>query len=180
MKCRLAISVCGVALVVSLVGCRDPDPQLGQLASQVTHEQAQQNQRIAEGSRAIAQGSQELVTADAQARRDLIELQQGLRHDQTDVARQRDALEAERQAVARERRTDSTIRSGLVLFGLILACLAPLVLAGFSLLGLWREPTREEEGQILVEQLAQVLIDTPPTQLPAGRLPLSQPRDPTR
>jgi len=188
MKCHLVVSVCGAALVASLAGCQDPDPRLGQLASEAMHEQGQQNQRIAEGSRAIAEGGRQLVAADAQARRELIDLQQGLRQDQTEVARQRDTLEAERKSVARERRTDSAIRSSLLLGGLILACLAPLVLAGFALVGIWREPTREEEGQILVEQLAQVLADTPAAQLPppptdpqpAGRLPRPQPRNPAR
>jgi len=188
MQCHLVVSVCGAALVAGLAGCRDPDPRLGQLASQVTHEQAQHNQRIAEGSRAIAAGSQQLVAADAQARRELIDLQQGLRHDQTEVARQRHALgggTAGNRARSPNGRGDP-VQSGAR--GLILACLAPLVFAGLALLGLWREPTREEEGQILVEQLAQVWADTPAAQFPppptdpqpAGRLPRPQPRDPPR
>ena len=134
MKCRLARGVCGLLLIAGLGGCRDPDPQLEQLAAQVTHEQAQQNERIAESARALAEGSQQLVSADAQARRELIDLQQALRHDQTEIARQRDALEAERQAIARQRRTDSAIGSSVVFAVWLLAGLSPLVLAAMALL----------------------------------------------
>ena len=174
---RLAIAsiIVGTVLASSL-GCHDPDTRLGKLASQVTHEQAEQNQRIAEGSKAIAQGSQHLVEADAQARRELIELQHSLRQDQAELGQHRDALEAERKAIASERRTESAIASGLVIFGMILACLSPLILAGISLLGLWREPTREEEGEVLVEELVQSLVETPASQ--AVALPDAPPSPP--
>jgi hypothetical protein len=158
LRLRLAIvSTLGTLALAVLGGCNDPDARLGELASQVTHEQAEQNQRIAEGSKAVAQGSRHLVEADSQARRELIDLQHSLRQDQAEIGRNRDALEAERQAIASERRTESAITSGLVIFGVILACLAPLILAGVSLLGLWRETTHEEEGEVLVEELVQTL-----------------------
>ena len=145
--------------LASLPGCKDPDSRLGELASQVTHEQAEQNNRVSEGSRAVAQGSQHLVEADAQARRELIELQHSLRQDQAEIGNHRDALEAERRAIASQRRTDTAIANGLVILGMILACLAPLILAGMSLWGLWRASTPEEEGQILVEELVNILAE---------------------
>lgn len=116
-------------------------------------------------------------------RRRLIDLQHSLRQDQAEIGQHRDALEAERKAIASERRTDSAIGSGLVILGLILACLSPLVLAGISLLGLWREPTREEEGQVLVEELVHTLVETPVSQhevpLPPPLLPSAPPTDQT-
>jgi len=162
---RQAISrIIGTLVLAGLGGCSDPDTRLGDLAVQVTHDQAEQNQRIAEGSQAIAQGSQHLVEADAQARRELVELQHALRQDQTEIAQHRDALEAERKALVSQRRTESAVASGLVIFGVIMACLSPLILAGISLLGLWREPTREEEGEVLVEELMQSLVELPAPQ----------------
>jgi hypothetical protein len=154
-------TIIGTLVLAGLGGCSDPDTRLGELASQVTREQAQQNQRIADGSKAIAQGSQHLVEADAQARRELIELQHSLRQDQVEIAQDLDALEAERKVIASQRRTESTIASGLVIFGVVIACLAPLVLAGIALQGLWREPTREEEGEVLVEELVHTLAKPP-------------------
>ena len=158
------ISTIGTLVLAGLGGCSGPDTRLGELASQVTHEQAEQNHRIAEGSKAVAQGSQRLVEADAQARRELIELQHSLRQDQAEIGQHRDALEAERKAIASQRRTESALASGLVIFGVIMASLAPLVLAGISLLGLWRETTREEEGEVLVEELVQSLVELPAPQ----------------
>lgn len=164
---RFVFSVAGTVVVVSLVGCGGGDDRLAELASQVTQEQAQQNQRLADASKAIAQGSKQLVEADAHARRDVIQLQQDLRQDQSYIGHQRDALEVERKAIARERRTDSAIGSGLVILGLVAACLAPLILAGIALLGLWREPTQEEEGHILVEELTHTFVGEQPSHPPA-------------
>jgi hypothetical protein len=147
-----------LGLVVSLqIGCSS-DGRLADFAEQVTHEQAAQNERMAEATQSIAQGSQQRVKADAQARNDLIDLQHSLRHDQAEVSRQRDALEAERVEIAQDRLTDSQVGSSLIAIAALLVALAPLVLAGISLLGLWREPTREEEGHILIEELSKDLI----------------------
>ena len=133
---------------------------------------------MADASKAIAQGSKQLVDADADARREVIKLQLDLRHDQAAIGQQRDALEAERKAISRERITDSAIGSGLVVFGFVLACLAPLVLAGISLVGLWKEPTQEEEGDVLIEALTNTFIvqDMPRSHLPSDHpnLPPSQ------
>ena len=155
-----------MGLAVSLqVGCSS-DGRLADFAEQVTHEQAAQNERMAEATQSIAQGSQQLVKADAQSRGELIDLQHSLRHDQAEIGRQRDALEAERIEIAQDRLTDSQVSSSLMALAVILAALAPLVLAGISLLGLWREPTREEEGHILIEELSKDLIVNDDPSLP--------------
>jgi hypothetical protein len=153
--------IVGTFLVASLAGCGDADSRLSELATQVTHEQAEQNLRVSEGSKAVAQGSRDLVEADAKARRELIDFQQSLRQDQAVIGQQRDALEVERKAIADQRRSESSITTGAVILGLLFACLAPLILAGISLLGLWRDTTREEEGEVLVEELANNLTSGP-------------------
>jgi hypothetical protein len=146
-----------------LSGCNN-EGRLADLAEQVTHEQAVQNQRMADSTQAVAKGSQELVTADAQARKDLINLQHALRGDQAQIAKQLTALEAERKGVAQQRLYDSAIGNGLVALGLVCAALTPLLLAAISLVGLWRAPTPEEEGNILIEELLEngtQLLNTP-------------------
>jgi len=47
-----------------------------------------------------------------------------------------------------------------------LASLAPLVLAGMVVWGLWREPGKEEEGQILIEELTETLQSNRQDQFP--------------
>jgi hypothetical protein len=165
MKRLLVLAV--VVASGALPGCGSPDDRLSDLAQQVTHEQAQQNQRIAEGSRAIAEGSKQLVEADANARRDVIELQQDLRQDQAEVGKQRDQLEAERKAIAGQRVQESQAGALCVGFAIVLVCLAPLVLAACSLLGLWRGPTTEEEGGILIEELTYSLAQDSARDRPA-------------
>ena len=156
MKRLLVLGAVVVALAV-LPGCDEPDGRVADMAQQVTHEQAQQNQRVAEGSRAVAEGSKQLVEADAKARRELVGLQQDLRKDQAEVGKQRDKLEQERQSIAGERVQESRAGALCVGFAIVLVCLAPLVLAGLSLVGLWRSPTREEEREVLVEELTVLL-----------------------
>ena len=152
MKRLLVLAVAAAALA-ALPGCSEPDGRVADMAQQMTHEQSQQNQRIAEGSKAIAQGSQQLVEQDAKARRELVGLQQDLRKDQADIGKQRDHLEEERQVIAGQRVQESRVGALCVGFAIILVCLAPLVLAGMSLIGLWKSPTREEEREVLVEEL---------------------------
>ena len=173
MKRLLALAV--VAALAELPGCDNPDGRVADMAQQMTHEQAQQNQRVAEGSRAVAEGSKQLLEHDAKARRDLVQLQQDLRQDQTEVGKQRDRLEEERQLIAGQRVQESRTAALCVGFAVILVCLAPLVLAGMSLLGLWKSPTCEEEREVRVEELTVWLgqeapQDTAALPSPAGRV----------
>jgi hypothetical protein len=156
MKRRHVLMVIA-GVLVPMIGCNN-DSRLGDLAQQVTHEQAAQNERMAESTQAIAQGSQQLVQSDAKARRELIEMQNALRNDQAELAKQRDALEAARAEVAEDRLTDSQLANGIIAVAVLIAAVAPLVLAGISLVGLWHEPTREEEGHVLIEELTRDLI----------------------
>ncbi len=142
------------AVLAAVPGCAEPDDRVADMAQQVTHEQAEQNQLIAEGSRAVAQGSQLLVEHDAKAHRELVQLQQDLRQDQTDISKQRDSLEVERKAIAGQRGRESQLGALCVGLAMLLVCLAPLVLAGMSLLGLWSAPTQEEERGVLVEEMS--------------------------
>jgi hypothetical protein len=149
----------------TISGCSN-EGRLADLAEQVTHEQAVQNQRMADSTQAVAKGSQQLVAADAQARKELITLQHALREDQAQIGQQLTVLEAERKDVARQRLYDSAIGNGLGALGLVCVALAPLLLAAISLVGLYRSPTQEEEGQILIEELSNELLDNSSRQLP--------------
>lgn len=141
------------AVLAALPGCSEPDSRVADMAQQMTHEQSEQNERIAEASRAVAEGSKRLVENDAKARRELVGLQQDLRKDQAEIGVQRDHLEEERHVIAGQRVQESRAGALCVGFAIILVCLAPLVLAGMSLIGLWKSPTSEEEREVLVEEL---------------------------
>ena len=130
-----------IAIATAMLSGCSSDGRLADLAEQVTREQAAQNNRMADSTQAVAKGSQELVAADAQARKDLIKLQHALREDQAQIGEQLTALEAERKDVAEQRFYDSAIGNGLGVLGLVCVALAPLLLAAISLIGLWRSPT---------------------------------------
>lgn len=149
-----------VVVIIALggVGCDEnpPDRTAARLAERVTHDQAEQNKRLADATKSLTQGSQQLVSAEAKARQEVISLQRDLRQDQADIGRQRDALEAERRQIASQRLTESAWSAMLFAVGVLLACLAPLVLAGMTLVGLWRSPSDEELHDVLVEHLAGI------------------------
>ena len=152
-----------------IVGCDEPPPDRTavRLAERVTHEQAAQNKRLADATKSLTQGSQQLVSAEAKARQEVIALQRDLRQDQADIGRQRDSLEAERRRIAAQRLTDSTWSDTLLAVGILLACLAPLVLAGITLVGLWRAPSAEEIHDVLVEHFTHA----PPVPAATSGLP---------
>ena len=159
MKGRGMIVWAVAALCAVSSGCDGENEQLAAMAQQSTYQQAQQNAAMAENSRVVAEGSKALIEAEKQSRQEMISLQQDLRGDQAELGRQRDALERERRLQAATERRESLLAPALVTFGLLLACVAPLIVAGFSLVGLYIEPTREE-GEALLTELWLELQET--------------------
>jgi multidrug efflux pump subunit AcrA (membrane-fusion protein) len=157
-----------IALLPTLSGCEnDSDQQLVNMAEQSLATQARQNEQLAEQSQRIADASRDLVAADAQARQELIEaqakLQTALQADRALLDEQRDALELERQAVARARHRDPILAAALGSLGLLVACALPLFLAGYILYCANR-PSIDHE--ILNELLITDLVAEQPRMLP--------------
>jgi len=154
-------TVLGLILIAAAVaGCEGE--RLGRLAEQTTREQSAQNQRVSQAHASLVQGSQQLIQAESHARRDLAKLQQDLHDERKQIQQQRDALQTERQALALARQQQSTWSSGLTALGVLLACLAPLVLAGIALVLLNRGAAPGDVGNVLVEELARALEDHSP------------------
>ena len=158
MKGRGMIVWAVAALCAASGGCGGSDERLAALAQTTTQQQAEQNVTMAETTRAVTEGSKALVEAEARARQELIVLQQDLRGDQAELGRQREVLEQQREALDQRRRTqaaterrESLLAPAIVTLGLLLACIAPLIVAGFSLVGLYIEPTHEEGEALLTE-----------------------------
>lgn len=120
--------------------------------------QAEQNQRMGKLQQ-VAEGTKQLVDADAHARQQLAELQRELRTDQAEVSRQRDALESERCKIAKERYWDTIVGTSIYTAAGLLACLLPLLLCGWLL-----HATRDKQGTD--EALAELLVDELTTDRP--------------
>ncbi len=90
------------------------------------------------------------------------------RADQAAVGQQRDKLEGERREIAQERIRDPIIAEAIVQFGLLLACLLPLVLAGYMVYTLRHTASQDDAvvAEFLVADLVaeHPLLLGPPTQ----------------
>lgn len=140
-----------IVLAAASSGCEGGDERLARLAQTTNQQQADQNVAMAENTRAVAEGSRALIEAENQSRQELVAFQRELRSDQAELSRQRESLDRERRSQAAAERRESLLAQALVTLGLLLACVAPLIIAGFSLLGLYIEPTREEGETLLTE-----------------------------
>ena len=179
-----------ILMIPTVIGCSQSDERLEHLAHQALQSQAQQNRDMAQQSREVTEASKRLVEADAKARQETIELQSQLierdaqgraeldqlvrethteiRTDERHLDQQRAALELERQRVARARQREPVIAESIQAAGLLLACLLPLLLAGYVLYTL----NRPGDDDVLVGQLlVQELTADEPLLLPRSTVP---------
>jgi hypothetical protein len=170
-----------LALALAMVGCGESpdmrDQRLAEFARQSMAEQQKQNDRIADQSKAVvdeshqlAQAAKELVTLDAQARRELLaaqsDLASQLAQQQSVVDAKRDELEQERREIAGKRNRDPIIASAIQYTGLILGCLAPLGICAFVIRQMQaQEPDHAAVADLLIQELAK------PKLLPGPKLP---------
>ena len=128
-------------LLAAFAGCSRPsDERLAEMAQQTVAEQARQNDRMADQSEAIVEEShqlavaaKELVQRDAEARRELIAAQQQLttqlNEQQSAIYTGRDQLEQDRREIAQQRNREPIVAAVIQNFGLVIACLLPLLVA---------------------------------------------------
>jgi cell division protein FtsW (lipid II flippase) len=135
------VVMCLALLILGVAGCGSaPDERLAQFAQQSMAEQRQQNNRLADQSQAVvaeshqlAEAAKQLVTRDAQARRELIAAQtqmtSQLNQQQSAIYTGRERLEQDRREIAEQRHRDPIIAALIQNFGLAIACLLPLLVA---------------------------------------------------
>ena len=178
-----------LALALAMVGCGESpdmrDQRLAEFARQSMAEQQKQNDRIADQSKAVvdeshqlAQAAKELVTLDAQARRELLaaqsDLASQLAQQQSVGDAKRDELEQERREIAGKRNRDPIIASAIQYTGLILGCLSPLAICAFVIRQMQaQEPDHAAVADLLIQELAK------PKLLPGPKLPPKELEDDT-
>lgn len=165
---RTLVTLTLVIGLIAVIGC-DEDERLARMAQQATERQAEQNRAMAEVSRDSVQASGRLVEAEAKARQELLAMQRELQDQQTVIARQHDRLEEERRELASQRRWDSLTAATITSTGLILACLAPLVVCWYLL----RVARDETDDSIVAEVLIEELTSEQPRLFP----PITEDRD---
>ncbi len=167
--------VAAVILLATIAGCsRAPDERLAEFAQQSMAEQRKQNDRIADQSEAIveeshqlAEAAKELVERDAEARRDLIatqrELTTQLHEQQSAIYAGHDQLEQDRREIADHRHRDPIIAAMIRDFGLMIACLLPLLVA---VLVIRQMQLQEPDHAAVAELLTLELTSDEPLLLP--------------
>jgi hypothetical protein len=155
MKCLLTISLLLIA------GCSD-DSRLVQMSKEHEARQAEQNQRMAELQKQVAEGSKRLIEAEGESRNKLLAMQDNLHADQAAIGQQRDHLENDRREIAAQRNRDPIIAAAIEQVGLAIACLLPLVLAGYLIHA--TKHTASEDDVIV----AEFLVTDPASILFAG------------
>lgn len=185
MKRMGMIFLAMTAVVAMGGGSCDDEGRLAEYAHNSVEQQNRQNEQIARQNlevtrqnRQVADAAQKLVEADARARQELViaqkALQEGLQSERSTLDRQRDAIEQERRDLAQERQRDPVIAEAVTAFGMLLACLLPLMVCVYLLRGLHKDCGDEAE---LNELLVSELTSARPLLLPVGdetRLVLEQ------
>lgn len=140
-----------------MIGCNSESARVSRIAEQAMHEQAAQNAEMARLNREIAEATERLVAADADARQEILKSHQSL-------VEQRDALEQERRQMASERVTESILAPIFWHLGTLLLCLLPIVLA----IAVLRQ-NHTNDAEIVNEILIQELVAEEPKLLVAPR-----------
>ncbi|HJN07434.1 MAG TPA: hypothetical protein QF564_02005 [Pirellulaceae bacterium] len=150
-------------LMLTAIGCdENENRRLAEMAERHVERQSEQNRRMSELQREVAEGSRRLVEADAKAREEMVALQREVQAERSEVGSQRDALEHERRGLASKRRMDPIIAAAITNVGLLVACLAPLILCWHLL----TRPVEPADDQAVAEVLLDDLVANNPLLLP--------------
>jgi hypothetical protein len=146
-----------------------------EIATQAMREQADQNQRIADATR-------NLVSADARAREEVVtthaRLQQQLQDERANLDQQKSQLSQLRESIELDRRRAPVIAESIRVFGGILVCLCPLVLAAYVLYSVNRISTSDEEQIVNEILIGELTSETPRLRLPEDSLVITDQRSP--
>ena len=150
-------------LMLTTIGCdEEENKRLAEMAEKHLDRQAEQNRRMSGLQREVAEGSRQLVQADAKARQEMVALQREVQAERSEIGQQRDALEDERRGLAAKRRSDPIIATAITNVGLLAACLLPLVLCWYLL----QRRVEPADDQAVCEVLLEDLVANQPLLMP--------------
>ena len=142
-------------LIIGLIaiGCSSDDQRLIEVSRQSLDRQAEQNRLVTTNNQQVIDATGKLVEADAQSRRENIQLQHEIQSERSGINQQRDYLEQERRQIAEQRGRDPIMAESIQsAVGLIVAAL-PLVVCLFVLRDLFHKSDDEAMADVLVEEL---------------------------
>lgn len=174
MKSKFLLFFASAVVATTLLGCGSGsnDVELAALAMDAADRQAEQNRQMAELQDHVARGAEELVAADAEARKEMSSLSRELQTERSEIGRQRDELESERKAIAKQRHRDPLISAAITHAAWILACLLPLVVCVYLL----RRPAGVEEDGLVAQVLIEDALAERPLLFSRSEAPRALPR----
>jgi hypothetical protein len=140
-------------VLLSVAGCSSRDERLVELSRQSADRQAEQNRLVEANNQQVIDGARKLVEADAEGRKENIELHRQLASERTAINQQRDALEQERRQFADQRSRDPIIANTILAVAGLLAATLPLVACVYLFRGLFHSSQDEAMADLLIEQL---------------------------
>ena len=143
-----------IAIVMMAVGCQTESERVAELATRHASEQAQLSRETVELQTELIEGTRQLVDADAQSRRDFLELEGKLDEQRVEIGHRHDELERERRDIAKQRYRDPIIANAVAAIGTLLACLLTLLLAGYLLRAQLHEQDDYTITEILLDEIA--------------------------
>ena len=146
-------------VMLAMIGCeKDENERVVEIARESSQRQAEQNQQMGKLSQEVAESTKRLVEEDAKARTQITLIHQQLQTERTEIGKQRDSLEGDRKEIAQQRHRDPLIAAAITDVGVLLACLAPLLLAFYLLRAAKNGNEQEELSELLITELYS---DTP-------------------
>jgi DNA gyrase/topoisomerase IV subunit A len=164
---RSTLIVTTTLLLSLATGCSDD--RVAQVATQAADRQAEQNNTMAKLQQDVATGTQKLVTADAEARHEIVAVHHDLQAERGRLDANWNLLEDDRKQLAGQRRTESILVPAIELFGGLLLVATLLGFCWYVLVRLRSETVTDGElNELLVHELATgTLFASYGNQLPA-------------
>lgn len=147
-------------LSILISGC---DEQATQIAREAADRQAQQNTAMAQLNKEVASGTQHLVEADAQARKEIVGVHRDLQAERSRLDTGWSDLATERRQIAGQRRTESLLAPTIQAAGLVALV---VVLLAFCWYALVSSRSRDDTAVELNELLICEILPEQPVLLP--------------
>jgi hypothetical protein len=143
-----------IAIILIVAGCQSDSDRVAELASRHATQQAELSRETVKLQNELVEGTRKLVEADAQARRDFLKLEGKLDEQRVEVGRRHDELESERREIAKQRYRDPIVANALIAAATLLACLLPMLLAGWLLRSQLDETEEHTATEILLDEIS--------------------------
>ena len=142
-----------LTMLATTGGC---DDRTTRIAREAADRQAQQNTAMADLNKEVAAGTQHLVTADAAARQDILQVHHELQSERTRLDSGWSALETERQRISGQRRMESLLAPVVTFVG---GLFLVVVLLGFCWSALAAACRSDDTSSQLNEFLIQDFLE---------------------